>query len=104
GWLVGRIEHVHVFRTHDARRADPEVVDAVPRRQIQRVADLGMVERTKDRVAVAGNADVPRLAGQGRVLDVACTAVERSVVAAFQHGRLHLDGGGFGPAGPAPAG
>jgi len=56
-----------------------------------------------DNNPITGNADVSRLAGQRRVLDVARAAIERSVVAALQHRRFHLDGRGFETRDPGAA-
>src|SRR4029077_16609652 len=80
------IQHVYVVRRDNQRLADLVVVHAVGRRELHLIAQMDMTERTKHGVAMTSDADVARLPGKRRVLDVAGSAAERSVVSAFEYG------------------
>src|SRR5438874_2672227 len=98
--LLSGIEHIDVFRLDDDGLTDPISIDAVGRREIERIPDMDVPQSPEDRVAMSGDPDVPRLPGQRCIFDVPRGPSQRAVVAAFEHGRGDLDCRNFEPRDP----
>ena len=67
--VIRRIEHVRVVRIDDGRLAYAIPEHAIRRGQNQWVANLELANRSENRIAMTGDADIPTITGERSAVD-----------------------------------